>query len=217
MECVVFHAAELFGHDAHLFLTEPRRSPARRRSPAPGGRLGGTRGLELSPWSVFPHECCRYPKDSARYKVANCIQAQPVFSGFARLAHGKVIFVSVLSDSSGAWNVFVEGIAKAFARTFESVRASASGCARQTDAGAQSISRDRVVSTDPPYYDNIGYADLSDFFYVWLRHALKPALSDLFATLRTLTKITLPCAKRAKPEKTGCAWMQLATLYRALS
>ena len=35
-------------------------------------------------------------KDSARYKVANCIQAQPVFSGFARLAHGKVIFVSVL-------------------------------------------------------------------------------------------------------------------------
>ena len=37
-------------------------------------------------------------KDSARYKVANCIQAQPVFSGFARLAHGKVIFVSVLSD-----------------------------------------------------------------------------------------------------------------------
>ena len=39
-------------------------------------------------------------KDSARYKVANCIQAQPVFSGFARLAHGKVIFVSVLSGSS---------------------------------------------------------------------------------------------------------------------
>ena len=37
------------------------------------------------------------------------------------------------------------------------------------------------------------------------------------AILRTLTKITLPCAKRAKPEKTGCAWMQLATLYRALS
>ena len=33
----------------------------RRRSPAPGGRLGGTRGLELSPWSVFLHECCRYP------------------------------------------------------------------------------------------------------------------------------------------------------------
>ena len=43
---------------------------------------------------------------------------------------------------------------------------------------------DRVgVSTDPPYYDNIGYADLSDFFYVWLRRSLKPVFPDLFATL----------------------------------
>ena len=32
----------------------------------------------------------------------------------------------------------------------------------------------KVISTDPPYYDNIGYADLSDFFYVWLRRSLKP-------------------------------------------
>ena len=40
-----------------------------------------------------------------------------------------------------------------------------------------------VVSTDPPYYDNIGYADLSDFFYVWLRRSLKPVFPDLFATL----------------------------------
>ena len=35
----------------------------------------------------------------------------------------------------------------------------------------------------PPYYDNIGYADLSDFFYVWLRRSLKPVFPDLFATL----------------------------------
>ena len=41
----------------------------------------------------------------------------------------------------------------------------------------------KVVSTDPPYYDNIGYADLSDFFYVWLRRSLKPVFPDLFATL----------------------------------
>jgi putative DNA methylase len=39
------------------------------------------------------------------------------------------------------------------------------------------------VSTDPPYYDNIGYADLSDFFYVWLRRSLRPVFPDLFATL----------------------------------
>ena len=40
------------------------------------------------------------------------------------------------------------------------------------------ISQDKVVSTDPPYYDNIGYADLSDFFYVWLRRALTPVFPD---------------------------------------
>ena len=40
-----------------------------------------------------------------------------------------------------------------------------------------------VVSTDPPYYDNIGYADLSDFFYVWLRRSLSSIYPDLFSTL----------------------------------
>ncbi len=41
------------------------------------------------------------------------------------------------------------------------------------------------ISTDPPYYDNVGYADLSDFFYVWLRRSLKRVFPDLFATLVT--------------------------------
>ena len=42
-----------------------------------------------------------------------------------------------------------------------------------------------MVSTDPPYYDNIGYADISDFFYVWQRESLKSTYPDLFATLLT--------------------------------
>jgi putative DNA methylase len=53
----------------------------------------------------------------------------------------------------------------------------------QADAASQTISRGKIVSTDPPYYDNIGYADLSDFFYVWQRRALKPIFPSLFATL----------------------------------
>ncbi|WP_203872338.1 DUF1156 domain-containing protein, partial [Planomonospora parontospora] len=44
---------------------------------------------------------------------------------------------------------------------------------------------DRVISTDPPYYDNIGYADLSDFFYIWLRRSLVDVFPDLFGTLLT--------------------------------
>ncbi|MEZ4632767.1 MAG: hypothetical protein R2880_19000 [Deinococcales bacterium] len=40
-----------------------------------------------------------------------------------------------------------------------------------------------LISTDPPYYDNIGYADLSDFFYVWLRRSLGSVLPNLFQTM----------------------------------
>jgi putative DNA methylase len=47
------------------------------------------------------------------------------------------------------------------------------------------MSSTKVVSTDPPYYDNIGYADLSDFFYVWLRRSLREIFPELFATLAT--------------------------------
>jgi putative DNA methylase len=45
--------------------------------------------------------------------------------------------------------------------------------------------RSIVISTDPPYYDNIGYADLSDFFYVWLKRSLSGVWPDLFRRLTT--------------------------------
>ena len=51
------------------------------------------------------------------------------------------------------------------------------------DAQRQEIALFKVVSTDPPYYDNVPYADLSDFFYVWLRRSLKLVFPSLFATL----------------------------------
>lgn len=57
------------------------------------------------------------------------------------------------------------------------------GSAEQADAATQRISSGKVVSTDPPYYDNIGYADLSDYFYVWLRRSLRGTFPGLFATL----------------------------------
>ena len=58
-----------------------------------------------------------------------------------------------------------------------------SGVSRHGDAVSQRHSAGKVVSTDPPYYDNIGYADLSDFFYVWLRRSLRSHFPDLFTTL----------------------------------
>jgi putative DNA methylase len=69
----------------------------------------------------------------------------------------------------------IEGVAAGYGSGF--------GVSDQIDATSQSRSMGKLVSTDPPYYDNIGYADLSDFFYVWLRRSLKPVFPDLFATL----------------------------------
>jgi putative DNA methylase len=84
-----------------------------------------------------------------------------------------------MCDSSGNWMAMVDWTWKALA----TVPASPEGIADQSDAQSQSISYGKVVSTDPPYYDNIGYADLSDFFYVWLRRALKPVFPEIFTTL----------------------------------
>ena len=59
------------------------------------------------------------------------------------------------------------------------------GAAESGNAPSQVTSQGKVVSTDPPYYDNVGYADLSDFFYIWLRRSLRPVFPDLFTTLAT--------------------------------
>lgn len=56
------------------------------------------------------------------------------------------------------------------------------GAARQADAASRSYDN-LLVSTDPPYYDNIGYSDLSDFFYVWLRRSLRNVYPNLFGTM----------------------------------
>jgi putative DNA methylase len=61
----------------------------------------------------------------------------------------------------------------------------ASGSERQQDAQSIKIPNNAVISTDPPYYDNIGYADLSDFFYVWIRNSIKDIFPDELSTLMT--------------------------------
>ena len=73
-------------------------------------------------------------------------------------------------------------------KVIEFFPSSGRGHSEQADAAKQSLTSSKVVSTDPPYYDNIGYADLSDFFYVWLRRSLRLIYPSLFSTL-TVPKI----------------------------
>ena len=84
-----------------------------------------------------------------------------------------------LCNSTGSFDNLWERQVKGFTTLGTDV----CGTAFQSDAKQSDVSVGRVVSTDPPYYDNIGYADLSDFFYVWLRRSLRPIFPDLFATL----------------------------------
>ena len=106
-------------------------------------------------------------------------QALPMMWDFAE--------ANVFSTSTQNWMAQTEWVAKAVERLPSSA---SSGKAFQDDAtslGTTASSKPsanvRIVSTDPPYYDNIGYADLSDFFYVWLRRSLRSTFPELFATL----------------------------------
>ena len=83
------------------------------------------------------------------------------------------------SASSGNWLNNIDWGAKASS----SLPSSGRGVSCQVDAMNQEMTLNKVVSTDPPYYDNIGYADLSDFFYVWLRRSLGSVFPVIFATL----------------------------------
>ncbi len=83
------------------------------------------------------------------------------------------------SESSGNVSSGIEWAQKVLCM----LPATTHGAAILGDAQSQSTSVGKVVSTDPPYYDNIGYADLSDYFYVWLRRSLRPVFPSIFGTL----------------------------------
>jgi len=84
-----------------------------------------------------------------------------------------------IGDSTGC---FLSGVDQVF-RVLNRFTPASFGVASQQDASTQLISESKVVSSDPPYYDNITYADLSDFFYVWMRRTLKTVYPNLFATM----------------------------------
>jgi len=88
---------------------------------------------------------------------------------------------NVFSTSSGSFhNLFTRMI-----KGFETLgMGSNTGAVSQADAQQKKYETKSVISTDPPYYDNIGYADLSDFFYVWHRRTLREVWPDLFRRLQ---------------------------------
>ena len=114
---------------------------------------------------------CGWNSANAQMRSAFARQAIPMVWDYAES--------NLFCKSSGSWENLFERQLKGLA----TLGHGQFGTAHQGDVNQQSITAGKLVSTDPPYYDNIGYADLSDFFYVWLRRSLRSIFPDLFSTL----------------------------------
>lgn len=115
---------------------------------------------------------CRW--ETTKTQVRNLFgrQAIPMMWDFAEN--------NVFGEAAGGYMVSLRSIIKVIERfQTENEKSVAAQCDAQSDCGLENI----VISTDPPYYDNIGYADLSDFFYVWMRQSLKDIYPALFRTM----------------------------------
>jgi putative DNA methylase len=130
--------------------------------------------LALDRSADFNNALCRWSPSNQKVMNLFARQAIPMVWDFAE--------ANILGESVGAWLTCADYVADCV----EVILSSASGVghSRQTDAatGADGIAN-LLVSTDPPYYDNIGYAALSDFFYVWLRRTIGDLYPDLFSTV----------------------------------
>ncbi|MGO3933093.1 DUF1156 domain-containing protein [Rhodopseudomonas pseudopalustris] len=133
------------------------------------------KGSTLCTWDAGPSSNKTASGRSARVATVRVTfgrQALPMAWDFAE--------VNFFSDSVGSTDTVLKTLCVPLDYFSRSARV---GYANQADAQRQRVSQSKVISTDPPYYDNIGYADLSDFFYLWLRRTLQPVFPDLFSTL----------------------------------
>lgn len=109
-------------------------------------------------------------------------------------------------------------IADGICKSLESLPVNSTGSSIQHDCASLSIARQSIfVSTDPPYYDNIGYADLSDFFYVWLRRSLRSVFPSLFATIAVPKSEELVATPYRHGSKEAAEAFFLSGMTRAMS
>jgi putative DNA methylase len=130
--------------------------------------------LALDRCADFNNSLCGWSATNQKVMHLFGRQAIPMIWDFAE--------ANILGESVGSWQTCSEYVADCI----ETLNAGSlqSGEAHQIDAAAGTNGlKNLLVSTDPPYYDNIGYAALSDFFYIWLRRTIGPLYPELFNTL----------------------------------
>lgn len=134
--------------------------------------IGVYLALAVSKWTDLANAVVSWNQTNQNITHLFNRQAIPMTWDFAEISpfSKTASFMSIVDTSTDA---------------FVNLCAESRGNALQLDSVSQDISCGKVVSTDPPYYDNVGYADLSDFFYVWLRKMLVNIFPDQFSTLST--------------------------------
>ena len=131
-------------------------------------------GLGVSRMSDICNSLCRWESSKTQVRNLYTRQAIPMVWDFAE--------PNIFARAAGDYGMSLTTLTKVLDRC----AVVNEGKAKQIDAASStSMSNEVVVATDPPYYDNIAYADLSDFFYVWLRRTLGAVHPDLFKTLLT--------------------------------
>ena len=171
---LVQEARERVKQDAHVAGLPDDGNPLRAGGAGATAYADGLAvylGFLVSQVANHSSSVCGWNSANAQMRSVFARQAIPMVWDYAES--------NPLCNSSGSYNNLFERQVKGF----EALGEGGPGFASQADAICQTKSTAKLVSTDPPYYDNIGYADLSDFFYVWLRRSLKPVFSDLFTTL----------------------------------
>jgi putative DNA methylase len=150
---------------------------ARKQVMADGGSeeyaqaVGVYLGIGIDRISDINNSLCRWKVSATQTIAMFSRQAIPMVWDFAEN--------NVFNNAAGDYTVGLNSIVKVLKRLSIGYTGRVNQHDAQTDSGLRKI----MVSTDPPYYDNIGYADLSDFFYVWLRVSLKDIYPEIFRTM----------------------------------
>lgn len=130
-------------------------------------------GLAVSRLADIQNSLCRWEPSKTQVRNLFGRQAIPMLWDYGEN--------NLFAGAAGDYRTSLGSIVK----VIERFTPSGDGVAISHDAQSVSYPDTAVISTDPPYYDNIGYADLSDFFFCWLRRTLRPIFPDLFGVLAT--------------------------------
>ncbi len=144
-----------------------------------GGRGATAYGDAVAVYISFAIDRCADFSNSCTRWVSGNQKVMNLFGKQAIAMTWDYPEAAILNNTVGGFIPSAEFLSKCINK----ILVDSNGFASQENALKNMVSENKVVSTDPPYYDNIGYADLSDFFYIWLRRSLKIIFPNLFSTL----------------------------------